>query len=84
MSWQDRAACTGMATLLFFGPDDETRPERQARERQAKAACAPCPARAECLDYALRHSVRHGIWGGLSEKERLPGRRRRSRETSAA
>jgi len=68
-----------MATLVFFGPDGETQPERAARELRAKAACACCPARAQCLDYALRHSVRHGIWGGLNEKERSPGRRHRHR-----
>jgi len=24
----------------------------------------------ECLDYALAHDERFGIWGGLSERER--------------
>ena len=26
--------------------------------------------RAECLEYALAHDERFGIWGGLSERER--------------
>ena len=26
--------------------------------------------RAECLEYALEHDERFGIWGGLSERER--------------
>jgi WhiB family redox-sensing transcriptional regulator len=30
-----------------------------------------CEMRAACLDYALRHDERFGVWGGLSEQERL-------------
>jgi WhiB family transcriptional regulator, redox-sensing transcriptional regulator len=26
--------------------------------------------KAECLEYALEHDERFGIWGGLSERER--------------
>jgi len=29
-----------------------------------------CPIRARCLDYALRHDIRSGIWGGRTELER--------------
>jgi len=36
--------------------------------------------RQPCLDYALSHSIVHGIWGGLSERDRRP---RRSRNTGA-
>ncbi len=31
--------------------------------------------RAECLEYALAHDERFGIWGGLSERERRRLRR---------
>ena len=84
MSWQDRAACAGTTMLLFFGPDRETQAEQEARETEAKAVCASCPVRAECLAYALRPSVRYGIWGGLNERERSLERRRRARRVSAA
>ena len=84
MRWQDGAACTGAAMLLFFGPDGETQAEREARESEAKAVCASCPVRAECLAYALSHSVRHGLWGGLNEAERSVERRRRARRATAA
>ena len=84
MSWQDRAACRGMDAPLFFGPDGEPRPERETREAKAKAVCQLCPVRVQCLDYALRNSIRHGIWGGLNEKERTPERRRRARRPDAA
>ena len=84
MSWQDRAACQGMDALLFFGPDGEPRPERDIREARAKAVWQLCPVRVPCLDYALRNSIRHGIWGGLDDEERTRERRRRARRPDAA
>jgi WhiB family transcriptional regulator, redox-sensing transcriptional regulator len=83
MHWQGRAVCGGARAWLFFGPDGETEPERKIRERKAKAVCAPCAVRAECLDYALDHHVRRGIWGGLNEAERFAERLRRTRRASA-
>ena len=38
--------------------------------REAKRVCMSCEVRAECLEYALEHDERFGIWGGLSERER--------------
>ena len=32
--------------------------------------CLTCDVRDECLEYALQHDERFGIWGGLSERER--------------
>jgi WhiB family redox-sensing transcriptional regulator len=56
---------------LFFAPNrPETREEKTMRERQAKAICARCPVRIECLEYAVRIREPHGIWGGLNELER--------------
>ena len=84
MSWQDRAACAGTTAELFFGPDGETAQEREIREAKAAAVCAACPVRANCLDYALRNSIRHGIWGGLNGEERARERRRRAGRLHAA
>jgi WhiB family transcriptional regulator, redox-sensing transcriptional regulator len=84
MSWLDRAACQGMDAPLFFGPDGEARPEREIREAKAQAVCKLCPVRVQCLDYALRNSIRYGIWGGLSPEERSRERRRRARRPDAA
>jgi WhiB family transcriptional regulator, redox-sensing transcriptional regulator len=69
---------------LFFGPDGEQRPERKSREAEAKAVCASCLVQAQCLDYALEKSIKHGIWGGLNEEERARERRRRARRREAA
>ena len=84
MSWLGRAACAGMDGPLFFGPEDEARPEREIREARAKAVCQLCPVRGQCLDYALGNSIRYGIWGGLNQEERARERRRRVRRPRAA
>ena len=64
------AACKGADLGLFFGPAAEFVTARQKREAAAKAICARCPVRLDCLDYALEHDERFGIWGGLNEDER--------------
>jgi WhiB family transcriptional regulator, redox-sensing transcriptional regulator len=77
MSKESRAACRATdVMMLFFGPDGERPPDREIRERKAKAVCALCPIRAQCLEYALRHPARFGIWGGLSGEELAAERRR--------
>ena len=69
--WQWRAACRGEDANLFFPPNHvEDREARLLREQQAKAICATCPVRIECLEYAVRTRESHGIWGGLNELER--------------
>ena len=68
--WRDQAACLPYPAVLFFGMDDETPAERRIREDEAKAICAVCGVRRECLDYALDTNEVYGIWGGLSEVER--------------
>ncbi|HET7246811.1 MAG TPA: WhiB family transcriptional regulator [Streptosporangiaceae bacterium] len=77
MGKEGRAACreTGVM-MLFFGPDGERPPDREIRERKAKAVCARCPLRVQCLEYALGHPVRYGIWGGLNIEELAAERRR--------
>jgi WhiB family redox-sensing transcriptional regulator len=70
-TWREKAACLPHPAVIFFGLDDNEPPiERRAREDKAKAICATCSVRAECLDYALRTRESYGIWGGLTEVER--------------
>ncbi|MFC9490466.1 WhiB family transcriptional regulator [Streptomyces hydrogenans] len=74
-SWHSRAACYGInpkeADRLFFhGP-------RNFRDRQqAKQVCAACPAQQDCLNFALENKVEHGLWGGLTLKERAQWRKK--------
>jgi WhiB family redox-sensing transcriptional regulator len=70
-AWQFRAACRGQDAALFFAPAYfEKKEEKDAREARAKAICARCSVREECLEYALETRESHGIWGGLNEAER--------------
>ncbi len=69
-TWRARAACRGTDPNLFF-------PERGESTREAKAVCATCRVRGDCLDYALDTLEHHGIYGGMSERERRSIRRRR-------
>ena len=84
MSWQDRAACVGKDAELFFGPDGERPQDQEIREAKAAAVCTRCPVRAQCLEYALANSIKHGIWGGLTREGRSRERRRRVRRPYAA
>lgn len=69
--WQYRAACRGPQSTIFFPPARlERRPDKRRREQRAKAICAECTVRPDCLNYAVRIREQHGIWGGLTEKER--------------
>lgn len=77
LGWQERAACRGMDLVLFFGTGREGAAARERREKKAKAVCAGCPVRTECLDTAIGRPDKYGIWGGLSEDERATERRRR-------
>jgi WhiB family transcriptional regulator, redox-sensing transcriptional regulator len=64
-AWMDNAACTQADPEIFFpAPGDEL------GEAKAKAVCRACPARSECLSYALVHRIDYGVWGGASEGER--------------
>ena len=69
--WQERANCLGVDPDLFF-------PERGASTKEAKGVCGGCEVRMECLEYALRHGEKFGIWGGMSERERRRIRRQRA------
>jgi WhiB family redox-sensing transcriptional regulator len=68
--WRTLAACRSADSDLFF-PISSSGPSL-AQVAQAKAICAGCPVRRECLAFALRTHQVHGVWGGLSEQERHP------------
>jgi WhiB family transcriptional regulator, redox-sensing transcriptional regulator len=61
--WQDRALCAQNDPEAFF-------PDKGESSAPAKRVCAGCEVRPECLQYALDHRERFGVWGGLSERER--------------
>ena len=63
LGWQEEALCAQTDPEAFF-------PEKGGSTREAKKVCLTCDVRQECLEYALAHDERFGIWGGLSERER--------------
>ncbi len=69
LSWQERALCAQTDPEAFF-------PEKGGSTREAKKVCLSCEVQSECLEYALLHDERFGIWGGLSERERRRLKRR--------
>lgn len=79
-SWATRAACRDMDTDLFFPPGPDSPPDPDA-----VAACASCPMRSQCLEFALSHPqmAKHGYWGGMTESERESERRRRRSRRAA-
>lgn len=81
-NWQDRAACRGVNTDLFY-PISYWSLAGRAQAEKALAYCRSCPVRDACRTDAEEHDERFGIWGGLTEEDRgwIPtpagGRRKR-------
>lgn len=73
-AWRYEAKCRGVDTELFFPPRDKTLYTSIAD--QAKAVCLgtngepACSVRKQCLTEAINNDELHGIWGGLSHRER--------------
>jgi WhiB family redox-sensing transcriptional regulator len=61
--WQSDALCLEYPRLDWFSVTPNG-------IREAKAICAECLVRAECLSYALDHPDLIGIWGGVTAHER--------------
>lgn len=77
MSWKPLGACIGMDPDMFFPPKGPS-------PKEAKAVCARCPVRQECLDYSMEANEKFGVWGGLTERERRILRSERWKTKQAA
>ena len=66
--WRSAAACRSADPELFFPISDSGKSLEQMAE--AKAVCAGCPVRRECLAFAVGTQQVHGIWGGTTADER--------------
>lgn len=69
--WQMQAACRGMSSSFFFHPWGERGSARLERVERAKEVCAGCPVMDACRRHALQVQEEYGVWGGLSEEERM-------------
>lgn len=66
--WRAQALCSKCDPDLFFAPG-------AIEHKEAKRVCRDCPVRMECLSYAMSTPIDHGIWGGMTERERRRHRR---------
>lgn len=71
LDWMAAALCDGADPEMFF-----PKAGGHAVAQRAKAICAECLVRAECLAYALDKPKLYGIWGGTTADERQGLRRR--------
>lgn len=62
-AWRRSAACRDQGLDLFFTPKPKA-------EAAAKAICAVCPVRLDCLWLAIDEGLRDGIFGGANQDER--------------
>lgn len=68
----------GLCTDERFTPSDffveslyrKNSPEYRVARDRAKAVCNVCIVKPQCLQYALRHDIRDGVWGGTTASER--------------
>ncbi|MET7608141.1 WhiB family transcriptional regulator [Streptomyces avermitilis] len=67
--WVEQAACGSIDPEALFAEDPA--------QRTAKVLCTDCPVRIECLAHALDNRINHGVWGGMTERERRALLRRR-------
>ena len=66
--WRALGACSRTDPDLWFAVG-------AMEHKQAKRICRECPVQGQCLAYAMDAPVDHGIWGGLTERERRRFRR---------
>jgi WhiB family redox-sensing transcriptional regulator len=64
-TWRRQAACRGLDVEVFYPVTED-----EADAAEAKAVCVLCPVRQACLEHALAHREREGVWGGTTERER--------------
>jgi WhiB family transcriptional regulator, redox-sensing transcriptional regulator len=65
-SWMNYGACSNEKTSIFFVESGDN-----LIANLAKDICHSCIHESTCLEYAIRHHIRDGIWGGTSRTERL-------------
>lgn len=74
MSWETKAACRGVNDSAVFFPEIPSGDVRDHYWRKARAYCAVCPVRQECLSFVLPFEKasgrRDGMWGGMTPRER--------------
>ncbi len=73
-NWRTIGLCRGSDTMVFYPPSDD-----DGLAVEAKMICDMCAVRRPCLEFALATREKHGVWGGLTERERRRVLRQRRR-----
>lgn len=68
LGWIDKAACHGMPLEIFYGT--LAVPITRKEIGMARKICLPCPVRTDCLITSLQTREPHGVWAGLTHRER--------------
>ncbi|MFD8034673.1 WhiB family transcriptional regulator [Streptomyces sp. NPDC059717] len=71
----DDAACRREDPEVFFS-------EAASLVDYAKSVCGRCPAQTACLEQSLADGEEHGVFGGLTARERRKLRRERKGEAA--
>jgi WhiB family redox-sensing transcriptional regulator len=71
LDWQDRAACAGNDTDVFFPWGGNT-------PAALVSLCESCPVTETCREYAIDRDWITGVWGGTTRAQRDEIRRRRA------
>ncbi len=79
-NWMAGGACRTRDPELFFPISAGDATAEQVEE--ARSICHRCDVEDRCLRYALENGVKHGVWGGHTEQERLAAIRRRRRNAA--
>lgn len=67
--WRDKAVCKGIDPNVFI-PNEGRGLNGRTTYTRARAFCAVCPVRIECLMYALTANIEFGMYGGTTPRER--------------
>jgi len=63
--------CVGVGVDIFFPRrSSKVKEEFTKKNLEALKLCWWCPARRDCLGFALENGEEDGIWGGISAEER--------------
>lgn len=70
VSWQQDSKCLNHEPEFFF-----PKPGRDKKHREevamVKKYCNGCPVKMKCLEFAFRENLNYGVYGGMSEEERI-------------
>ena len=64
--WRDKALCKGRSDIFYHDVGGKT----ITNIKEAKEICARCPVFKDCLEFIHKTQDHHGIWAGMTPKER--------------